>query len=132
MKTGNAIFSATAIGAVSLTFGAAQLAFGHDLTGRWQALSGTSQAGVNRTAKADRGAIASPASMSTQTISMRFNGLPDTSVLIRLPLQQEARERSWTPVLIKSPENRSTVACEPSVSVLTEIAKQLAPGRCIT
>jgi hypothetical protein len=25
-----------------------------------------------------------------------------------------------------------TVACEPVVSVLTEVAKQLPPGRCIT
>jgi hypothetical protein len=33
---------------------------------------------------------------------------------------------------LKSGNGKMTVACEPAVSVLTEIAKQLAPGRCVT
>ncbi len=37
------------------------------------------------------------------------------------------------PSLFKSGDRRkATVACEPMVSVLTEVAKQLQPGRCVT
>jgi hypothetical protein len=32
----------------------------------------------------------------------------------------------------KSFDRKLTVACEPVVSVLTEVAKQLQPGRCVT
>ena len=32
----------------------------------------------------------------------------------------------------KEPSRRQMVACEPVVSVLTEVAKQLQPGRCVT
>jgi hypothetical protein len=37
-------------------------------------------------------------------------------------------------MLIKSEEQKAkaTVACEPVVSVLTDIAKRLQPGRCVT
>ena len=35
--------------------------------------------------------------------------------------------------MLKSPAaSKPTVACEPMVSVLTDVAKQLAPGRCLT
>ena len=37
------------------------------------------------------------------------------------------------PSLFNSGDRRkATVACEPMVSVLTEVAKQLQPGRCVT
>jgi len=124
--------------AVSLTFGAA-LAAGRDLAeiqnpaGNSQVVN-TSEA-INRAAKADRadGAVASAA--PTRTISLRQDVLTDTSVLIRvlirLPVTQEARNN--VPARAVKPQARkATVACEPPVSVLTEVAKRLEPGRCIT
>jgi hypothetical protein len=35
-------------------------------------------------------------------------------------------------LVTKSGKRKLTVACEPVVSVLTEVAKQLEPGRCVT
>jgi hypothetical protein len=130
------ILSKTIFGAVAmaLTFGAAQLAsgqdLGQDLAGIGQQLSGTSEGAINRAAKADRatGMVASAA--PTRTVSLRFDGLSDTSVLVRIPVVRDARGSS-SPSLIKG-ERKPTVACEPVVSVLTEIAKQLQPGRCVT
>jgi hypothetical protein len=123
--------------AVSLTFGAAQYAMGRDLAGPQQGSfqvasqdsSGT-EAVINRAAKADRAGVAG-AVVQTQTISLRFDGLPDTSVLVRVPIARQARNNS-TPFVIKSGGQKAAVACEPVVSVLTEIAKQLQPGRCVT
>src|SRR5712671_2319254 len=120
--------------AVSLTFGAA-LAAGRDLAeiqnpaGNSQVVN-TSEA-INRAAKADRadGAVASAA--PTRTISLRQGVLTDTSVLIRLPVTREARNVP-APAVVKPQARKATVACEPPVSVLTEVAKRLEPGRCIT
>ncbi|HMH63316.1 MAG TPA: hypothetical protein VK561_18805 [Bradyrhizobium sp.] len=95
----------------------------------------TSEA-INRAAKADRadGAVGSAA--STRTISLRQDVLTDTSVLIRvlirLPVTQEARNNVPAPAVVKPQAKKVTVACEPPVSVLTEVAKRLEPGRCIT
>ena len=33
---------------------------------------------------------------------------------------------------MKSRDTKTAVACEPPVSVLTEVAKLLQPGRCVT
>jgi hypothetical protein len=120
--------------AMSLTFGAAQYALGRDLSGTGQGsfevALGTSEAVINRAAKADRAGVAG-AVEQTRTISLRFEGLPDTSVLVRVPVAKEARNNS-VPSLTKSGARKITVACEPVVSVLTEVAKQLQPGRCVT
>ncbi len=139
--------------AVSLACGAVQLASGRDLVDtlqdrwqelRWQELQGTSAA-VNRATKADRasGLTASsdvPASaIEMRTISLRLDGLADTSILVRIPVAnqpgaqpaKEARD-SLTPSQTKPGERKATVACEPVVSVLVEIARQLQPGRCVT
>ena len=125
--------------AVSLTFGAA-LAAGRDLAeiqnpaGNSQVVN-TSEA-INRAAKADRadGVVGSAA--PTRTISLRQDVLTDTSVLIRvlirLPVMQEARNNVPAPAVVKPQAKKVTVACEPPVSVLTEVAKRLEPGRCIT
>jgi hypothetical protein len=121
-----AVFGAVA---VALTFGAAQLALGRDLAGIGQPPSGTSEATINRAAKADRARVVANAA-PTRTVSLRFDGLSDTSVLIRIPVVREARGGSS--LATKSGDRRITVACEPVVSVLTEIAKQLQPGRCVT
>jgi hypothetical protein len=134
-----------AVAAVSLSFGAVQLASGRDLSGK--ALSATGQAGgqtpdatnengVNRGAKSDRARMPRTMAAPSQTIAVRLDRLPATSILIRLPARfaDEAQDRSLAPGLVKVPVNtrKSTVACEPVVSVLTDIAKQLQPGRCVT
>jgi hypothetical protein len=119
--------------AVSLTFGAVQLASGRDLAGLVRAASVTTAVTVNRTAKTDREVSASIVpGERTRTISLRFDNLPDTTVLIRLPLAQEARNAPAHRSLMRSPDSKATAACEPVVSVLTEVAKRLQPGRCIT
>jgi hypothetical protein len=119
--------------AVSLSFGAAQFAAGSDLRGQ-QDPTPAQEGAVNRQAKADR-ADAPAVSLKTQTISVRVDGLSDTSVLVRVPVAQIRKEALNTPppapTVSKQPVAR-TVACEPVVSVLTEVAKQLQPGRCVT
>jgi hypothetical protein len=118
--------------AVSLTLGAAQFALGRDLPGDVQDPLGSPQALVNRAAKTDRAAAVVRSEVPTQTISLQLNGFSDTSVLVRIPVAQAAGKSSSAPSLLKSGDDKPTVACEPFVSVLTEIAKQLAPGRCVT
>ena len=131
-----AIFGALAI---SVACGAVQLAFGHDLTGSPEIASAAPEASINRAAKADRDAvkIAPP----SQTIALRLDGLPDTSVLVRVPtakenlkenFKDEARNRPTAPSMMKSGDRKNAVACEPVVSVLTDVAKLLQPGRCVT
>ena len=57
----------------------------------------------------------------------------NSSVLVRIPRLQQARKSAPSaPRLIQSEERKAKVACEPMVSVLTEIAKRLQPGRCVT
>jgi hypothetical protein len=34
--------------------------------------------------------------------------------------------------VVKTEDQKAKVACEPVVSVLTDIAKRLPPGRCVT
>jgi hypothetical protein len=121
--------------AVSLSLGAAQYASGSDLVGLARqstaAPQATPQAAINRQAKADR-ADAPANALQTRTISVSVDGLSDTSILVRVPVaRKEARNTSPAPVLTTKPVAR-TVACEPVVSVLTEVAKQLQPGRCVT
>jgi len=117
--------------AVALTGGAAQFASGHDLAGL-QAAFVAPETGVNRAAKADRAAVV-PARGQTQTIALRVDGVADTSVLVRVPVAKEARNTPPAPTAAKKPGDRKVaVACEPVVSVLTEVAKLLQPGRCVT
>jgi hypothetical protein len=112
--------------AVALSFGAVQLASGRDLATPPDPAGATA---VNRAAKADRAAGMAGLAVLTQTIALRLEGLSDTSVLVRVPLAREARNGA---TLAKSGDGRATVACEPVVSILTEIFKQLQPGRCVT
>jgi hypothetical protein len=122
--------------AISLSLGAAQYASGSDLVGlARQSTAGAPQAmpeaTINREAKADR-ADAPVNGLKTRTISVSVDGLSDTSILVRVPLaRKEARNTPPAPVFTNKPVGR-TVACEPVVSVLTEVAKQLQPGRCVT
>jgi hypothetical protein len=134
--------------AVTLTFGAVQFASGRDLTRVSQSLVSSqsvssqsisspglvvwAEATINREAKVDRGARAAGSAAQTQTVSLRLGGLSDTSVLVRLPVAPQARKGSSAPFLTKSGSGKVAAACEPVVSVLTEVAKQLEPGRCVT
>lgn len=126
--------------AAAATLGAVQFASGHDLADRFQALtephgnlaiSGASA--INRTAKADREA-APKAADEARTVQLKIESLADTSVLIRIPVQKDARNLPPLAPSAKPAGDRSKrmVACEPVVSVLTEVAKLLQPGRCVT
>jgi hypothetical protein len=126
------VVSRTVLGgfAVCLMFSAVQIASGRDLNSVSQAPASVSQlsagAGIDRTAKGDRAAGMLASAGQTQTISLRLKGVPDTSVLVSVPATRAARATS-----VVKPGDRK-VACEPVVSVLTEVAKRLEPGRCIT
>jgi hypothetical protein len=118
--------------AVSLTFGAVQFASGSDLHGVRPQPAQAPEATINRDAKTDRADLAATAP-KTRTISVRVDGLSDTSILVRVPVAEATRKETRNvPIAKESVTNRRTVACEPVVSVLTEVAKQLQPGRCIT
>lgn len=117
---------------LSLTFAA--VAYGRDLIQQdgVSPPNADTPATINRTAKADRAALAGGSALQTRTVAMRLNDLANTSVMIRVPI---ARDIPHAPasLLIKSGESsKRTVACEPPVSVLTEVAKSLQPGRCVT
>jgi hypothetical protein len=130
--------------AVTLTFGAIQFASGSDLGSLRKELAPNSPlaasadaSAVNRAAKADRGLVASAsASDRSQTLSFHVGSLADTSVLVRLPAIRPAApakaERATSGPMLSRTERRPTVACEPVVSVLTDVAKLLQPGRCVT
>ena len=137
-QTIRAVFGAIA---VSLACGAVQFASGRDLTGVIQNLplqnssqnsSIAPEASINRGGKADRLAPVAGTPARTQTISLRLEGLSATSIVLRIPAAEEARNTLRAPAVTKPANPRQTVACEPVVSVLTEIAKQLEPGRCVT
>jgi hypothetical protein len=131
-------------GAIALVMisGAAQLALGGDLGlapafGRVSpvdpaALSGAAApdlSPVNRSSKADRKPLPLVALAPTRTVSLKLNGFSDTSFLLRVPVVAGARSESLS---LKPAAQKPTVACEPVVSMLTEVAKQLQPGRCVT
>ena len=116
--------------AITAAFGAVQLASGHDLASLRQLASTTPAAEVNRAAKADRAALRA-AQRQTETITIRNVGLDDTSVVVRVPVaREEIRNRPASPA--KPGVSKNAIACEPPVSVLTEVAKLLQPGRCVT
>ncbi|MGB3865404.1 MAG: hypothetical protein WBA29_07220 [Xanthobacteraceae bacterium] len=89
---------------------------------------------VDRSAKSDR--VTPPrAGSASQTVSIEPRGLDSTSVLIRIVTdkpEQPAAEKPATLMMPRGSAAKPRVACEPVVSVLTEVAKQLAPGRCVT
>jgi len=120
--------------AATLTLGAVQFATGQEFAGRFQAVTEPAGIDVNRTIKADREANIPSASAPTRTISLKVDSLVETSVLVRVPAR-EARNLPPRPAATMPPArkpDRKMVACEPTVSVLTEVAKLLQPGRCVT
>jgi hypothetical protein len=136
--------------ALSLVSGAAQLALGHDMGRDFAAMardiaptlnpsrdlsqssqaksSGPGSSMVNRMAKSDRAASQPGRSARTRTVLLRLNGFADTSFLLRIPVA----DRTSSPPRARPGVRNPTVACEPVVSVLTEVAKRLEPGRCVT
>jgi hypothetical protein len=130
--------------ALSLISGAAELARGRDLspvtgsrTPVTQALSLSSRSStegtssVNHGSKADRvaGPAGSPA--ATRTISLKLDGFSDTTFLVRIPTAV-ANPPAAAPAPVKPVIGKPMLACEPVVSVLTEVARRLEPGRCVT
>src|SRR5258708_7897575 len=101
--------------AVSLTFGAVQFAAGSHLHGL-KPQSAAPEATINRDAKTDRADLPA-AAPKTQTISVRVDGLSDTSILVRVPVAEAARKETRNvpaPTIAKEPvTTRRTVACEP-------------------
>lgn len=127
---------ALALGAVHL-----EVSAGNDLLGPMQrgdaAMLSTASAGpvrvdVDRSAKGDREAAASPS--GGVTISFKVPGSDNSSVMVRMPSSEaaDARKAPASTVGKGSSAGSRPIACEPVVSVLTAVAKQLAPGRCIT
>ncbi|ABD89553.1 hypothetical protein [Rhodopseudomonas palustris] len=121
-------------GAITVGLGVAQLALGSDLGVATQARDQTLTIAVNRSAKSDRIVTASTAATAnTRTLSFRVVGQPDLSVALRIPADQRNEARLNRPSqFAPATRPKRMVACEPVVSVLTEIAKQLQPGRCLT
>ncbi|NEW95900.1 hypothetical protein [Rhodopseudomonas sp. BR0G17] len=119
------------LGAIAITgtLGAAQLAVGEDLghAGLMQQASVAAPApqDVNRSGKADRAGISGDVQPG-QTFAVTLIG---QSVLVRIPKEQADGAPAATTKPAMAPKR--IVACEPVVSVLTEVAKQLQPGRCV-
>lgn len=121
------------IGAVEVA--AVQAVAGPTLNDRFQALAERAgAAGINRAGKGDREASVPQAAEFTRTVLWKVDSLADTSVLVRIPVQKEAGNLPPIQPTAKPAGEKSKriVACEPPVSVLTEVAKLLQPGRCVT
>ena len=116
--------------AIVASFGAAQLALGESLTVGLRA-TGAPDQGVNRSTKGDRSMMVAEPVAPTKTVAFHVDRLPDTSILVRVPMSREARSSGPLSLQLKD-QRKMAVACEPMVSVLTEIAKRLQPGRCVT
>jgi len=131
------IFAAIAVSLMCGVGGAVQFAAGRDLPGAVPSFSGPSQALINRAAKADRAGRLPEGAVQMRAVSVRLYGLADTSVVVRIPVAREARNAPSAPLVTRSGDRKPgdrkmAVACEPVVSVLTEIARRLEPGRCVT
>lgn len=83
---------------------------------------------VNRGSKADRTAALAGSPASSRTISLKLEAFSDTTFLVRIPA---AVANSPAAAPARPAIRRQMVACEPVVSVLTEVAKRLQPGRCV-
>jgi len=133
-----------AVLAAAATLGAIQFASGSDLRGTVGGAGGKtpaavevtdSAATVNRAAKSDR-AVIKTAISGGQTFSFRTDSVAGISVLLRLsaPSVKLQTATNGSAVSASKPVAgaRSIVACEPVVSVLTEVSRYLQPGRCVT
>jgi hypothetical protein len=98
-------------------------AFGFSLNAT--AASPAATADVNRVAKSDRAPVAAAAGGGA-TLVYQLSTLPAMSFATRYAAQPNALSPR------SDDRSRKMVACEGVVSVLTEIADKLAPGRCVT
>jgi len=114
---------------------------GPTLAERFQALTDTTGAvGIDRDAKADlektdREIRRNADGSGSRTVLLRVEGLSNTSVFVRIPVETEKESRNVPALPAGKPADakpRRMVACEPVVSVLTDVAKLLQPGRCVT
>lgn len=129
--------------ALILISGAAQFALGGDLAlapvyGRVSPNqppvspgSSADVSSVNRASKADRKMGPSVAPAVTRTVSLKLSAFSDTTFLLRVPMPMIASAPA-TSSTAKSMAHKPVVACESVVSMLTDVAKQLQPGRCVT
>ena len=97
---------------------------------------------VDRSAKGDRPVTSLQS--GGLTLSFRVPSIPEMSVLMRVPAgaTADALRKAPAPTTGKalpkgSPDRSSSsgrrpVACEPVVSILTDVARQLEAGRCVT
>lgn len=128
--------------ALALISGAAEFASGrglpavagdHITTAQSLSLSSGLSAGgassVNRGSKADRAAGPAGSPALTRTVSLQLRGFSDTTFLVRVPVAISTPPAAPSPT--KPATRRPVMACEPVVSVLTEVARQLEPGRCV-
>ena len=87
---------------------------------------------VERASKGDR--LTTPSVQAQNlTVSFRLPGA-DSSVMMRvlLPAGGSTTDRQTPPPTDRASTGKRMVACEPSVSVLTPVAKLLQPSRCVT
>ena len=83
---------------------------------------------INREAKSDR--AGAPIHHGSVTLSFKVPAMPGKSFVVRVPNENVARTAP-TKDAERPSSKRRTTACEPAVSVLTTIAKQLQPSRCL-
>ena len=89
---------------------------------------------VDRSVKTDRGEI-TLSSNEGRTITFQHPDLPSTTVALRL--WETAAGTAKSRPTLKEPKARAdkpkrVIACEGVVSVLTDVAKNLEAGRCVT
>lgn len=134
-----------AVIAAALTVAAAPFAMGGELPA-WLVRSPTVAAAsapvsagdqanaVERAGKSDR-AVIMRTGVASQTFSIQPSGMSGTSVLVRVVSQKPDRRANEKPASRLQPHDKAAKprgACEPVVSMLTEVAKRLEPGRCVT
>ncbi|HEY0235124.1 MAG TPA: hypothetical protein VGC86_08745 [Afipia sp.] len=141
--------------AATLAFGAVHLevAAGNDLLGPRRLVSSAQDSfqdatlkaadpdefSVNRAAKTDRADVPAFASAQSMTLSFGIANVPATSIVMRVPVKKAALPSQIKPSAASNSQARNIaprgarmVACEPSVSLLAPVARQLEPSRCVT
>lgn len=116
----------------ALTVGFGPLAAGSlssNASAEFSAAAGQSGA-INRVAKGDRVAASSLVS-GRPALIVQVESVGQTSVAIK-PQSPPRKEANYSAGLTRGEKVSRAVACEPVVSILTEVARLLEPGRCVT
>jgi len=134
-----------AVVAAALTVAAAPFAIGGELPA-WLARPVVASAVTNpvsteqplvtvaRLGKSDRAEV-TKTGIESQTFAIQVDGMTNSSVLVRVVTQKPVRratDRSGPTPPSRGNAGTPRMACEPVVSMLTEVARSLAPGRCVT